>query len=380
MYRTAPALSDNLSLSPPTRVMFMWLVRRGSRLPVETVFDALTIPGLDACAVVSNHADSLDEMRAIGDRLVVLNMFEKVSGAATHAWRIPLLRRQLAREIKARQIEAVVDIWPHVWASALYSAIQGAGARYVPIVHDGRAHPGDWTGLFKPLFNRAHNKADRLITLSQSVTDILISRGVDRSRIAVLPFPQLTYGVPLKTAPRTPSEPLRFIFFGRVYKYKGLKLFVDAVEMLRARGKAFSASVVGSGDYGAEAERLAPLGVDVINRWLSDSEMGAAINAHDVAVLPYIEASQSAVVVAAFGIGLPVIATPVGGLVEQIDNGVNGLITQEVSAASVAERMEQLIDDRARFEHLFAGVQESRNATSTRRFAYDCARIGTGRL
>jgi len=56
-----------------------------------------------------------------------------------------------------------------------------------------------------------------------------------------------------------------------------------------------------------------------------------------VVVLPYISATQSAVVQLAFGFGKPVITTRVGGLHEVVQDGVNGLIVPPQDEVALAE-------------------------------------------
>ena len=87
-------------------------------------------------------------------------------------------------------------------------------------------------------------------------------------------------------------------------------------------------------------------GVQVHNRWLDDAEIGSFMANSDFAVLPYVEASQSGVAPLAFGRGRTVIATPVGGLPEQIRNGETGILTETVSAAALADAIRHLTEDR----------------------------------
>ena len=84
--------------------------------------------------------------------------------------------------------------------------------------------------------------------------------------------------------------------------------------------------MVGSGPESAELATLrAQPGVIVENRWVPDDEIGALFAWADVLVLPYKEASQSGIVPAAIAAGRMVVATRVGGLVEQLRN--EGLAT-----------------------------------------------------
>ncbi len=59
---------------------------------------------------------------------------------------------------------------------------------------------------------------------------------------------------------------------------------------------------------------------EVHNHFISEAELAALFSRAAVVVLPYREATQSAVVVLAYTFGKPVVATNVGGLADQVDH------------------------------------------------------------
>ena len=59
--------------------------------------------------------------------------------------------------------------------------------------------------------------------------------------------------------------------------------------------------------------------------------------------MPYIEASQSGVIAIAHSLSTPVVVTPVGGLIDQISVGKNGLIARDTSPESLAESIDQAL-------------------------------------
>ena len=159
-----------------------------------------------------------------------------------------------------------------------------------------------------------------------------------------------------------------FLFFGRIMAYKGLPLFVDACELLRARGREFRVGVAGEGPLGDMAGRLAALNAVVANRWLDYDEVSTVLGQFDCMVLSNIEASQSGVVALAHGFGMPVVATPVGGLTEQIKDRHSGLIARSVSAAALADAMELFLTDGALRWQLSEGVAQAQDEFSMARF------------
>jgi glycosyltransferase involved in cell wall biosynthesis len=94
-------------------------------------------------------------------------------------------------------------------------------------------------------------------------------------------------------------------------------------------------------------EALAALpGVTLDLGWKSDREIFDHLDWADACVLPYVEASQSGLTPQCLKRGRPVIATPVGGLPEQIDHERTGLIADDVSADALAACIKRFAQDR----------------------------------
>jgi len=85
--------------------------------------------------------------------------------------------------------------------------------------------------------------------------------------------------------------------------------------------------------------------VSIQQGWIADTEITSVFSQADIVVLPYIEASQSGVFVVALAAGVPTVATPVGGLKEQIETGVTGLLAETVTPEGLAKAIADLISD-----------------------------------
>jgi glycosyltransferase involved in cell wall biosynthesis len=200
------------------------------------------------------------------------------------------------------------------------------------------------------------------------VARALVASGrVPDQRIDTLFHPDLHYctGRPLATDDRAP---LRILFFGRILPYKGLPLFAEALELLARRGVPVTAAVYGVGDLGVSFKRLRALGVKIENRWIGDGEVSTILAQYDVMVLSHTSASQSGVAAAALGAGLPVVATPVGGIVDQIDHERTGLLAARIDAEALADAIERLAKDRAMLRALRDQIRCRRNERSMAAF------------
>jgi glycosyltransferase involved in cell wall biosynthesis len=158
------------------------------------------------------------------------------------------------------------------------------------------------------------------------------------------------------THPRS-ARPLRLLFFGRILQYKGLGHLLRAQRMLRERGVEVDLVVAGSGSLEDVAGLLDGLsGVEVHNHWLSNQEVASFMAEADAVVLPYIEASQSGVAATAFAAGRPVVATPVGGLVQQVSHDRTGLLAKDMTVEALADAIQTFASDANLFDLCAAGA------------------------
>ena len=371
------ALARNLEVRP-ARIMFLYLGRRGiiSRLMLEALWSAHSCPGLEASVCLSRQNEIFGAFAEFGKSVVSVDTFATDRGAIFAAWRIPKLRHRIGAEIRRRHVSAVIELMPHVWSPFLVSAIRSAGARYITVAHDAVAHPGDLTGMANRVIDLAVSRADRVITLSKTVTARLQDSGrVSPDRISTLFLPNVTYGSRNTRTPREPDAPLRVLFFGRILPYKGLGFFVDALERLGQAGLRVESGVFGEGALGVNEARLKGIGAEVVNRWICEDEIASILSRYDVMVVSHVEASQSGVVATAFGAGLPVVATPVGALPEQINSGVNGLVADTVSGDALATAIKRLVVDPGLYAALCKGVENSHELRSVQRFVNECVKL-----
>ena len=74
---------------------------------------------------------------------------------------------------------------------------------------------------------------------------------------------------------------------------------------------------------------------------------------------PYVDATQSGVIAAAYGNGRPVIASRIGGLVDAVEDGVSGLLVPAGDAAALATALHRVVTDRALHARLRQGARDA---------------------
>ena len=130
------------------------------------------------------------------------------------------------------------------------------------------------------------------------------------------------------------------LFFGYVRHYKGLDTLLAAWKHVRASRPSATLVVAGEfyekpGPYEALAREAG--NVRLVNRYVPDEEVEALFRAADVTVLPYRSATQSGVTHVAYALGIPVIATRVGGITETVHEGETGLTCPPEDPGALAE-------------------------------------------
>ena len=151
------------------------------------------------------------------------------------------------------------------------------------------------------------------------------------------------------------------LFFGYIREYKGLDLLLEswpAVAEARPQARLLiaGAPVQLAPERQAELELQAET-VGALHRfdYIPFSDVSTYFAAADVLVMPYRHISQSGVLYLALSIGLPVVATRVGGLPEMLRDGDNALLVAPEAPAELTSALVRILGDGALQERLRQG-------------------------
>lgn len=129
-------------------------------------------------------------------------------------------------------------------------------------------------------------------------------------------------------------------FVGSEWERKGLEPLIRAL----AQARGWDVLVAGDGDRARYAELARSLGVERALHWLGvTSDVQLVYAAADAFVLPSSYETFSLVTFEAAASGLPLLATPVSGVRELIEDGSNGFLIDR-DPATIAARLRQLGD------------------------------------
>jgi glycosyltransferase involved in cell wall biosynthesis len=221
-------------------------------------------------------------------------------------------------------------------------------------VHDATRHPGENRGewLTGYLRKRLLLRARAVIVHASIQRDLLSSKwGIPRDRIHVVQHGEMgslyrgaTTGKPGEIVQR---EPESVLFFGRVLPYKGLGILIEAMKIVRKTIPDAKLVIAGRGGQIARSTLVDSdqSWVEIIDRFISHAEVVGLFSRAGMAVLPYVEASQSGVASLAIGLGTPVIASAIGGLEELIANGTDGILVPPGDPVALAKSIIGLMRD-----------------------------------
>jgi starch synthase len=183
--------------------------------------------------------------------------------------------------------------------------------------------------------------ADAVIVPSQFVRSTLLIHHACSAQIYVAPFgaPPPFPELPVPTS----SGPLRVLYVGSLSQRKGLAYLLEAVQIL---GSQVSLTMIGR----PTTAQCQPLNAAMNNhKWLASlphSQILDQMRRHDVLVLPSLFEGFALVIGEALSQGLTVISTFNSGATEIINDGVEGFIVPIRSSQAIAERLQQLADNR----------------------------------
>jgi len=169
--------------------------------------------------------------------------------------------------------------------------------------------------------------------------------GEAKVRISPLPLVAATFGELDEEALSALPNRHSVLFFGRIRPYKALGTLADALTTARNQVPDIDLVVAGEGQIPeGDAAKLGQARASILNRLIRDEEIPRLLLDSRALVLPYTDASYSAVAALAFHFGRPVIATRVGGLSETIRDGFNGILVTPGSVDELAAAMVAVMD------------------------------------
>jgi len=136
-------------------------------------------------------------------------------------------------------------------------------------------------------------------------------------------------------------------YAGRLSEEKGMLVLLDAWEMTAKQYPWAHLWIIGDGNMRSEMEQI------VVARGLSrqttftgfQDDSSKFLSSMDMVVLPSLTENMSMILLEAMAMGIPVIASDVGGIPEVVKNGVEGLLVRSGDPKPLYHGIKTLLDD-----------------------------------
>lgn len=233
---------------------------------------------------------------------------------------------------------------------------------FVITIHTTSIQFGGIGDLIKPFYEKTLGKkvlqkSDKTIVLTNSLKKVF-SFLLENRKIVVIPngvdavkFNPKIKGTTFREKYRLPDSDFNLLFVGRLVKRKGIQYLLKALPYVLKEIPSVKLTIVGSGPVRADLEELArreKLTNNVVFTGpISDAILPEAYGACDIFVLPSISGDAFPItLLEAMATGKPVIATPVGGIPEILENGRLGNLTEPKDPISLAKNIVELLNNK----------------------------------
>lgn len=239
--------------------------------------------------------------------------------------------------VMTNKVKVVHFTTAHISNLFLSILLKPFGIKQIFTIHDLVPHPGK-----KSIFINIYNKfvinflSDEIISFSKS--EIEKQERKEKFRYFTLSgFSQ--YIIIPKIGEKT------ILFFGHMEHYKGLSNLLDLIVKANSANLDYKFVIAGKGNI-KDIEEFQKLdNVEIINRFIADSEVEKLFGQATFIILPYDSATQSGVTILSYSYATPVIAYDVGSLGEYIENGKNGVLISYKDNENILQVLKDLNDE-----------------------------------
>ncbi|MBI3572117.1 glycosyltransferase family 4 protein [Candidatus Kaiserbacteria bacterium] len=216
--------------------------------------------------------------------------------------------------------------------------------------------------MLQKIQTRVARSATRVIVPSEYLKGIICHWGIQREKIEVI-YNAVSLETPgtIPTAVAALPRPL-IVSAGRLVPWKHFDGVIDAVALLRGRGIAASLAIVGDGPLrsGLEERAREKLGNScVFTGSLAHKDALAVLKSAEIFVLNSSYEGLSHFLIEALSLGVPSIATDVGGNPEVITQAENGLLVPVGDTGALASALSHVISEDATRARIAERAKES---------------------
>lgn len=230
------------------------------------------------------------------------------------------------------------------WRILLLAALSGF-SKVVLTVHDVVRHPGDTKNIMRVLSRYFRKKVKRIIVHGEYLKEQLLLKSKKfKNKIWVVPLGAFSLYKKWDDS-SVKTEENSILFFGRISEYKGIDVLVKAEPLIAQEIPDIKIIVAGRGEdickYGSHIMEHPHF--EIHDRFIADHEVPLFFRRASLVILPYKEASQSAVIPIAYLFGKPVVVSDVGSIPEVVEQGRTGFIVSPDNPQDLADAIVKIL-------------------------------------
>ncbi|SNZ15377.1 Glycosyltransferase involved in cell wall bisynthesis [Natronoarchaeum philippinense] len=185
---------------------------------------------------------------------------------------------------------------------------------------------------------------DAIISIADIISEEYLSRGIGRPE----QYQTIRYGIDLDKfssgypASDLPDSEVQVLMVSRLARGKGFEVLLDATEELAVDG--VSILIAGDGPLSDElSSEIEARGLEETVHLLGyRDDIPAVMAACDMLVLPSFREGTPFVIIEAMAAGLPVVATDIAGIPEQVDPETNGILIEPGNTNALSDAIARL--------------------------------------
>lgn len=294
-------------------------------------------------AFVSVQAENIADWRKSGLQIVEIDTYHDLLSfllASLNVGKFLFIRSRI------RNFAADVVYYPfeHQWVPFIQYLL--SEKPQILTLHDPESHSGEENIFLQLLLWCSIRQASGIVLLSSVFKDSIRAKGFSEEKIAIIPHGEFSFYSHCHTTNAPTATNGVMLFFGRISEYKGIGVLLQAFRLIAQQCPQARLILVGSGDitkYRRQIEAIPAHQIEIVNKWISDGEVYQYFSRASFVVLPYMDATQSGVIAIAYGFGLPVVASRVGGLVEQVKEGITGFLVEPGNVEELVGKCRELL-------------------------------------
>jgi glycosyltransferase involved in cell wall biosynthesis len=203
--------------------------------------------------------------------------------------------------------------------------------------------------LYRRLLRFNLGRADVITTTSRVMAEAAEALMRPGTPVHVIPFGADLHLFRPRPTPKPPGAPVVIGTVKALEKLYGVDHLLRAFADVPRRGFDLRLTIVGDGSQRMALETLAQeLGIEGLVRFMGrvpHQELPAYLQQMDVFVMPSLQESFGVAAVEAAAVGLPIVASDVGGLPEVVVQGETGFLVPPADVDALTGRLAQLISD-----------------------------------